>query len=129
MTAMHQPFKASALAYQAIYDYVRDNTTVENPIKVATLYDALKQDVRDFQQVRDAVKRFRDTKAFASIREGQQIVIWWRGDDTPKQAAVKSVKLPKPVPQAQPVTDMPEVKITKAAIHIMAGGVKITIER
>ena len=129
MTATHQPFKTAALGYAAIYNYVRDNTTVENPIKIDALFDKLKDDVKNIQQVRDSVKKFRETGAFASVREGQHIVVWWRGATLAKSAE-KAVVV-KPVVQAQPVekADMPEVRITKTAIHILAGGVKITIER
>lgn len=138
MTAMHKPFKSAALGYMAVRDYVKDNTNATMPVTLEQIYTAVKDQVKNMQQVRDAVRKCRELGEFSAIREGQQIVIWWRGVGEPninptKPAAVKtevekSAILVNPVKEAKPV-DMPEVQITKDAINILAGGVKITIQR
>lgn len=140
MSTMYKPFKSAALGYVKIHDYVRDNTTVENPISIEKLYDILKDDVKNIQQVRDAIKRFREMSKFSAIREGRQLAVWWRGSseatvNKPDNIVKQAIEVKKSdllaLPQAQPskLSDMPEVQITKHAINILAGGVKITIER
>lgn len=139
--ATHKPFKSAAMAYNLIEKYVREHTTAMNPTTIQRIYDALKDDLKNIQQVKDAVKRFRANGKFSAVREGQALSIWWRnysgattnGGLTPPSVAAAS--LPKNLQQkyttdvAVKPSDMPEVHISKTSINIIAGGVKITIER
>ncbi len=132
MTATHRPFKSMALGYHSILNYLKNNTTVENPTSVEKIYLALQGEVKNIQQVRDAVKRFRTDRLIAANKEGRELMMWWIGGDrpviAPTNTVVKSEILTTPVTQHKDV-NMPEVQITKHNISILAGGVKITIER
>ena len=137
MTATHRPFKSAALGYHNILNYMKNNTTAENPTTVEKVYAALKDEVKNVQQVRDAVKRFRTQRLVASVREGRELAMWWIGGDNlrvikPEHTTVttvtKSEILTTPVTHHKDV-NMPEVQITKDNISILAGGVKITIAR
>lgn len=146
MTATHKPFRSAALGYHNNRKYVQENTTAANPTTISKIYDALKDGVKDIQQVRDAVVWFRQRGEFTAIREGRELAIWWRennglkpvtiiNDDvenTPEpQVTVTETKVTKSEILAAPTKDvnMPEVQITKNTINILAGGVRISIER
>lgn len=138
MTATHKPFKSAALGYIAVRNYVKNHAKAIAPMTLEQIYEAVKDQVKGFQQVRDAVNRCRDLGEFSAMREGQKLVVWWRGADepivTPPKAVVTKTEVTKsdillsPVEKDTPV-DMPEVQISKDAINILAGGVKITIQR
>lgn len=139
MTATHKPFRSAALGYHSILNFIKDTATVENPVTIDNIYNALKDEVKNMQQIRDAVKRFRTQRLVAANKEGRELVMWWVGGDnyrvikpqtttTVGTTVVKSEILSTPATTYKD-TNMPEVQITKHNISILAGGVKITIER
>ena len=147
MTATHQPFKEAALAYEAIRTFVRDNCPPDSPMSLTDIAKKLEthDHVKGIQQVRDAIKKYRTNNDFAAMREGPHLMVWWKGEAVKKpetrgrKPGYEPVRVIKPYATEEtevlnktleaPASDLPEVTITKSAIHSLAGGVKITIER
>jgi hypothetical protein len=145
MTATFKPFKSAALGYHAVHTYLRDNAPPSSPKTIEQIYEAVKDDVKNLQQVRDAVTTFRNKGYISSMREGRAIVIWYKNgtvtsefntEVTQPETSMTKTEVIKPAILTQPnvsvetkPSDLPEVQITKDRINILAGGVKISIER
>lgn len=142
MTATHKPFKSAALGYHNIRKFIKDTTSVTNPTSIDKIYKALQADVKNIQQVRDAIKKFRERNEIICVREGVELAIWWRENNGINPVSIVNDTEIKTQVTASPIlttptydnkdkthVTMPEVQITKHAINILAGGVKITIER
>lgn len=136
MTATHKPFKSAALGYHAVLRFMKDYAPATNPKTIEQIYSAVKDEVKNLQQVRDAITTFRNKGYIASMREGREIVVWYKEGTVSVDAPITTTEIVKPAILSQPTiaeevraSDLPEVQITKNRINILAGGVKISIER
>lgn len=142
MTATHKPFRSAAMGYHEVHRYLRDNAPATSPKTIEQIYEALKDKVKNLQQVRDAITTFRNKGYVASMREGRAIVVWYKDsaatpvEVTQPETSMTMTEVIKPAILTQPSvsvearpSDLPEVQISKDRINILAGGVKISIER
>lgn len=140
MTATFKPFKNAAISYNAVRDYIKEHTSAASPVTINQIYSALADKVDNSAQVHNAIQKFKKQGKISSMREGQRIVVWWRSNesDAPEVSTQPTIKtkthvvktdiISTPVREVKDV-NMPEVQITKNVISILAGGVKISIER
>lgn len=122
----NQPFKSAALAYNDILLYLKHNASAASPKTLEEIHKACPGS-KNFQQVKDAVKKYRAQGKLHTLREGRSLVVWYNhGPLAPVVIDKAPPKEPK-VTAAKPTKVLPEIVVTDKEVTIISDKIKITV--